>query len=117
MREHPAQFQANYGRCRQLAADRGNTYRTGTGAGGTKDFVQACMKGKQRQTARECQALICEKLHDYSLRAAGRHSCKVALDAFPPTALSQLQHTCGLSPTSQFSPSGGAGRNARGAGM
>ena len=48
MREHPEIFQAKLDRCRQLAAERGNTYRTGTGAGGMKEFVQGCMKGTQR---------------------------------------------------------------------
>ena len=48
MREHPAMFEAKLDRCLQIARQRGDTYRTGTGAGRMKDFVQDCMQGKQR---------------------------------------------------------------------
>jgi hypothetical protein len=48
MREHPGIFGAKPERCRQLARERGDTYRTGTGAGGLKEFIQGCMQGKQR---------------------------------------------------------------------
>jgi hypothetical protein len=48
MREHPGMFEAKLERCRHLARQRGDTTRTGTGAGGMKEFVQDCMRGKQR---------------------------------------------------------------------
>ena len=48
MREHPGMFEAKLERCRQLARERGDTTRTGTGAGGIREFVQDCMRGKQR---------------------------------------------------------------------
>jgi hypothetical protein len=43
MREHP-----EFGQCRQLARERGDTSHTQTGAGGMKEFIQDCMHGKQR---------------------------------------------------------------------
>jgi hypothetical protein len=48
MREHPAMFEAKFGQCRQLARKRGDTSHTQTGAGGMKEFIQDCMRGKQR---------------------------------------------------------------------
>jgi hypothetical protein len=48
MHEHPGMFEARQERCKQLARRRGDTFRTQTGAGGMKDFVQDCMRGKQR---------------------------------------------------------------------
>jgi len=48
MREHPGMFEAKQERCKQLARERGDTTRTGTGAGGIREFVQDCMRGKQR---------------------------------------------------------------------
>ncbi|MGB8607431.1 hypothetical protein [Bradyrhizobium sp.] len=48
MREHPDMFEAKQERCRQLARERGDTPRTGTGAGGMREFVQDCMRGKQQ---------------------------------------------------------------------
>jgi hypothetical protein len=47
MREHPGTG-ARLERCRQLARERGDTPHTGTGAGGMRDFVRDCMRGKQR---------------------------------------------------------------------
>jgi hypothetical protein len=47
-REHPGMFEAKQERCKQLARERGDTGRTGTGAGGMREFVQDCMRGKQR---------------------------------------------------------------------
>jgi hypothetical protein len=47
-REPQAQFEAKLDRCRQLARERGDTSRTGTGAGGMREFVQGCMRGTQR---------------------------------------------------------------------
>jgi hypothetical protein len=48
MREHPGMFEAKLERCRELARQRGDATHTGTGAGGIKEFVQDCMRGKQR---------------------------------------------------------------------
>jgi hypothetical protein len=48
MREHSGKFEVKLERCRQLARERGDTSRTGTGAGAMKEFVQDCMQGKQR---------------------------------------------------------------------
>jgi hypothetical protein len=48
MREHPGMFEAKLERCRQLARERGDTYRTATGAGGIRESIQDCMRGKQR---------------------------------------------------------------------
>jgi hypothetical protein len=48
MRENPERFQARIDYCKQLARERGDTGRTGTGAGGMRDFVRDCMQGKQR---------------------------------------------------------------------
>ena len=48
MREHPGMFEAKQERCKQLARQRGDTTRTATGAGGIQEFVQDCMRGKQR---------------------------------------------------------------------
>ena len=48
MRENPGMFEAKQEQCRQLARERGDTTRTGTGAGGIRDFIQDCMRGKQR---------------------------------------------------------------------
>jgi hypothetical protein len=48
MREYPGMFEAKLDRCRQLARERGDTSHTATGAGGMKEFVQDCMRGKQR---------------------------------------------------------------------
>ena len=48
MREQPGVFEAKLEQCRQLARERGDTTRTGTGAGGIKEFVQDCMRGMQR---------------------------------------------------------------------
>jgi hypothetical protein len=48
MREHPAMFRAKLDRCRQLATERGHTFHTATGAGGMREFIQDCMRGKQR---------------------------------------------------------------------
>jgi len=50
MREHPGMFKAREARkerCKQLARERGDTHRTGTGAGGMRDFVRDCVRGKQ----------------------------------------------------------------------
>jgi hypothetical protein len=47
-REHPEQFQARLDRCKQLALERGDTARTGTGAGGMREFVLDCLHGNQR---------------------------------------------------------------------
>jgi hypothetical protein len=47
MREHPGVFEAKLGRCKQLARDRGDTGHTATGAGGMKEFIQDCMRGRQ----------------------------------------------------------------------
>jgi hypothetical protein len=47
-REHPDMFGAKQERCKQLARERGDTSRTGTGAGAMKEFVQGCMQGTQR---------------------------------------------------------------------
>jgi hypothetical protein len=48
MREHPELFQAKQEHCRELATQRGDSPRTGTGAGGMRDFVRDCMQGRQR---------------------------------------------------------------------
>ena len=48
MRENPERFQARIDQCKQLSRERGNKGRTGTGAGGPKEFVRDCMQGKQR---------------------------------------------------------------------
>jgi hypothetical protein len=48
MRENPERFQARLDHCKQLARERGDTGRTGTGAGGIREFVRDCMQGKQR---------------------------------------------------------------------
>ena len=48
MREHPGMFEAKLERCRQLARERGDTYHTATGAGGIRESIQGCMRGKQR---------------------------------------------------------------------
>jgi hypothetical protein len=40
-------FQAKVERCKQLARERGDTARTGTGAGGMKEFVRDCVRGRQ----------------------------------------------------------------------
>ena len=48
IRENPERFQSRLEKCRQLSRERGNTGRTGTGAGGPKEFVRDCMQGKQR---------------------------------------------------------------------
>jgi hypothetical protein len=48
MREHSGKFEVKLERCRQLARERGDTSRTGTGAGAMKEFVQGCMQGTQR---------------------------------------------------------------------
>jgi hypothetical protein len=48
MREHPGMFAARQERCKQIARERGDTSRTATGAGGMKEFIQDCMRGKQR---------------------------------------------------------------------
>ena len=46
MRSQPG-FQARREQCKQLAMERGDTFRTGTGAGGMRDFVRDCMRGRQ----------------------------------------------------------------------
>jgi hypothetical protein len=48
MREHSGKSEVKLERCRQLARERGDTSRTGTGAGGMKEFIQGCMRGEQR---------------------------------------------------------------------
>jgi hypothetical protein len=48
MREHPGMFEAKLERCKQIARERGDTSHTQTGAGGMKEFIQDCMRGKQR---------------------------------------------------------------------
>lgn len=48
MRENPERFQARIDHCKQLARERGDTTRTGTGAGGMREFVRDCMRGRQR---------------------------------------------------------------------
>jgi hypothetical protein len=40
-------FQARREQCKQLARERGDTHRTGTGAGGMRDFVRDCVRGRQ----------------------------------------------------------------------
>ena len=40
-------FQAKVERCKQLARERGDTGRTATGAGGMKEFVHDCVRGRQ----------------------------------------------------------------------
>jgi hypothetical protein len=48
-REHPEQFQAKLEHCKQLASERGFTGGGGSKRpGGMKDFVQACVQGRQR---------------------------------------------------------------------
>ena len=50
MRENPGMFEARQAkkeRCKQLARERGDTHKTGTGAGGMRDFVRDCVRGKQ----------------------------------------------------------------------
>ncbi|HMH08890.1 MAG TPA: hypothetical protein VK579_19590, partial [Terriglobales bacterium] len=44
----PPGMGARLEQCRQLARERGDTPHTGTGAGGMRDFVRDCMRGKQR---------------------------------------------------------------------
>ena len=51
MREHPDMFEAKQERCRQLARERGDTPRTGTGAGGMREFVQDCMRANNNNRA------------------------------------------------------------------
>jgi hypothetical protein len=41
-------FKARLERCKQLASECGGTTRTQTGVGGMREFVQNCMRGKQR---------------------------------------------------------------------
>ena len=40
-------FEARLERCKELARERGDTVRTSTGAGGMKEFVQDCLRGRQ----------------------------------------------------------------------
>jgi hypothetical protein len=50
MRENPGRFEAReHGkeRCKLLATERGFTHKTGTGAGGMREFVLDCMHGRQ----------------------------------------------------------------------
>jgi len=50
MREHPGMFEAREAkkeRCKQLATERGFTHKTGTGAGGMREFVRDCVHGRQ----------------------------------------------------------------------
>jgi hypothetical protein len=48
-REHPGHFEAKLQHCRDLASARGDTIGAGAGksVGGMRDFVQACMQGRQ----------------------------------------------------------------------
>jgi len=40
-------YQARREQCKQLARERGDTHKTGTGAGKMRDFVHDCMRGRQ----------------------------------------------------------------------
>jgi hypothetical protein len=48
-REHPGQFEAKLQHCKDLAGARGDTIGPGArkAVGGMRDFVQACMQGRQ----------------------------------------------------------------------
>ena len=47
-REHPQQFEAKLQHCKDLATARGDTIGAGSKRpGGMRDFVQACMQGRQ----------------------------------------------------------------------
>ena len=46
LKSQPA-HQAKVERCKDLARERGDTGRTGTGAGGMRDFVRDCVRGTQ----------------------------------------------------------------------
>ena len=46
VKSQPA-FQAKVERCKELARERGDTVRTATGAGGMKEFVRDCVRGRQ----------------------------------------------------------------------
>jgi hypothetical protein len=46
LRSNPA-FQARREQYKQLARERGDTHKTGTGAGGMRDFVHDSMRGRQ----------------------------------------------------------------------
>jgi hypothetical protein len=49
MREHPEKFEARLEHCKQLASERGFTGGPGSRRpGGIRDFVQACMQGRQQ---------------------------------------------------------------------
>jgi hypothetical protein len=49
VRKHPGMFEAKQERCKQLARERGETSHTTRGAPGiNKEFIQDCMRGKQR---------------------------------------------------------------------
>jgi hypothetical protein len=48
-REHPEMFEAKLQHCRDLASARGDTIGPGAkSVGGMRDFVHACMQGRQR---------------------------------------------------------------------
>ena len=48
-REHPGKFEAKQEHCKQLASERGFTGGAGSRKpGGMRDFVQACMQGRQQ---------------------------------------------------------------------
>ena len=46
VKRQPA-FQAKVEQCKELARERGDTGRTGTGAGGMRDFIRDCVRGRQ----------------------------------------------------------------------
>jgi hypothetical protein len=49
MREHPEMFGARLEHCKQLASERGFTGGAGSKRpGGMRDFVQACVQGRQQ---------------------------------------------------------------------
>jgi hypothetical protein len=49
MREHPEKFEAKLEHCKQLASERGFTVGAGSKKpGGMRDFVQACVQGRQQ---------------------------------------------------------------------
>jgi hypothetical protein len=47
MREHPEHMEAKRERYQAPATERGFTFGTGGKHNGTKDFIKACMQGKQ----------------------------------------------------------------------
>jgi hypothetical protein len=49
MREHPGRVEAKQEHCKELASERGFTEGAGSKhPGGMRDFVQACMRGRQQ---------------------------------------------------------------------